>query len=63
MEKLANGKRKEVEKLMTRLGKYTVKVYLCVDGQPKELPQSDHGHFFQDNVYVIDVTGDHRYLI
>jgi hypothetical protein len=37
-EKLANGKRKAVEDLMTKLGNYTVKVYLCVDGQPKELP-------------------------
>jgi len=63
MEKLANGKRKEVENLMTKLGKYTVKVYLCLDGQPKEIPEADHGHFFQDNVYVIDVKGDHRYLI
>lgn len=31
MEKLATGKRKAVNDLMTKLGNYTVKVYLCVD--------------------------------
>jgi len=47
IEKLANMKRKNVESLMTKLGdNVSVKVYLCVDGQPKLLPESDHGHFF-----------------
>jgi len=47
MEKLAAKKRENVAALMTELGgNVTVKVYLCVDGQPKLLPESDHGHFF-----------------
>lgn len=47
MEKLAQKKRENVAALMTQLGdNVTVKVYLCVDGKPKLLPESDHGHFF-----------------
>ena len=64
MEKLAQKKRENVAALMTQLGdNVTVKVYLCVDGKPKLLPESDHGHFFQDNVYAVDIKGDgHRYI-
>lgn len=64
MEKLASKKRENVEALMTQLGdNIVVKVYLCVDGKPKLLPESDHGHFFQDNVYAVDIKGDgHRYI-
>ena len=28
-----------------------------------EIPEEEYGHFFQDNVYIIDVKGDHRYLV
>ena len=48
MEKLANQKRKMTEDLMTKLGEYSVKVYLCKEGedQPVEIPQNEYGHFF-----------------
>lgn len=56
MEKLATEKRKNVDALMTKLGgEPTVKVYICKDGQNIELPESDHGHFFQGNVYLVDI--------
>lgn len=65
MEKLAQSKRKNVDDLMTKLGEVEyVKVYLCRDGTPTELSVEEHGHFYQDEVYVIDVKGsNHRYLM
>ena len=65
MSKLANKKRENVEKLLTQLGDYTVKVYICGQSdQPEEIPAEEHGHFFQDNVYMIDVKGSkHRYIV
>lgn len=61
---VANKKREVVKTLLNKLGKYSVKVYLCKDGENKELPEEDHGHFFQDEVYAIDIQGEsHRYLI
>jgi hypothetical protein len=61
---IAAKKQKVVAELLTKLGKYTVKVYLCKDGENKEIPEAEYGHFFQDEVYCIDVKGeDHRYLI
>ena len=66
MEKLAAEKREVVDELLNKLGKnYKVNVYLCKDDDPKgnEIPQDEHGHFYQGNVYVIDVQGDHRYCI
>jgi len=49
---------------MTKLGKNTVKVYQCKDGKNVEVPEAEHGFFYQDEVYVIDVQGEsHRYLI
>jgi len=56
MEALATEKRKNVDALMTKLGGTpTVKVYLCKDDQNVEIPESDYGHFFQGNVYLIDI--------
>jgi len=46
MDKVATEKRKVVANLLTNLGKYTVKVYLCKDDTPTELPVEEHGHFF-----------------
>lgn len=61
---LAAKKQAVVAELLTKLGKYTVKVYLCKDGNNVEIPEAEHGHFFQDEVYCIDVQGEsHRYLI
>jgi hypothetical protein len=64
ISKVANKKREATEKLLDKLGKYNVKLFLCKDGKNIELPPEDHGHFFQDNVYAIDVKGEHhRYVI
>jgi gelsolin len=64
LDKVANQKRKMVENLMTKLGEYTVKVYLNIDGDNVEIPIEEYGHFYQDNVYLIDIKGSlHRYLI
>lgn len=48
MEKVANKKREVAAKLMEQLGDYTVKTYLCVEGEdePREIPEADYGHFF-----------------
>jgi len=46
MEKLAAEKRKVVANLLTNLGQYNVKVYLCKDDTPTELPAEEHGHFY-----------------
>jgi hypothetical protein len=65
LEKLANKKRENAARLMDKLGEYTVKVYLCDQSEePVEIDEADYGHFFQDNIYLIDVKGSkHRYLI
>ena len=64
MDKFAKAERKMVENLMTQLGDYTVKVYLNLDGKNIEIPEAEHGHFYQDNVYTIDVKGSkHRYIV
>jgi hypothetical protein len=66
MEKLANEKRKNVDALMTKLGDGTPKVdvYLCKDDKNIKLETHEYGHFFQGNVYLIDIQGSkHRYLI
>lgn len=55
METLAKQGREAVEKLFNKLGQYTVKVYLCKDGENVEIPEEEHGHFFKDEVYIIDV--------
>lgn len=61
---VANKKRQVVKQLLNKLGNYTVKVYLCQDGKNVELPEEDHGHFYQDEVYAVDVTGQyHRYIM
>lgn len=61
---MANKKREVVKQLLNKIGKYTVKVYLCKDGKNVELPEEDYGHFYQDEVYAIDVKGQyHRYII
>lgn len=57
MDRLAAEKRQVVSNLLTKLGNYTVKVYLCVNNDPKgnEIPAAEYGHFYKGNVYVIDV--------
>ena len=57
MDKLATEKREVVNELLTNLGNYTVHVYLCKDKDPKanEIPSDEHGHFYQGEVYVIDI--------
>jgi hypothetical protein len=57
MDKVANEKRKNVDALMTKLGDGTptVKVYLCKDDKNVELHESEYGHFFQGNVYLVDI--------
>ena len=64
MDKLATQKRENVENLLNKLGKYTVKVYLIGGDAPVEIPEAEYGHFYQNNVYMIDIKGDqHRYII
>jgi hypothetical protein len=57
MDKVANEKRKNVDALMTKLGDGTptVKVYLCKDDKNIELHETEYGHFFQGNVYLVDI--------
>ena len=61
---IAQQKQKVVAELLTKLGKYSVMVYLCKDGKNVEIPPAEFGHFYQDEVYAIDIKGEHhRYLI
>lgn len=50
---------------MTGLGKYSVDVYICNDDvKLQKLSPVDHGHFFNNHVYLVDVKGEkHRYLL
>ena len=49
---------------LEKLGKCKKLVYLCKDGKNVELSESEHGHFFTDEVYIVDMVGDnHRYIV
>lgn len=66
MEALATKKREHLDSLLTSLGNHTVKVYLIGDDRaaPEEIPESEYGHFFNGNTYMIDVKGEkHRFII
>lgn len=65
MDKLANERKAISDKLLSKLGNLkSVDVYLCKDDKLTPIPAEEHGHFFQDDVYLIDLKGDqHRYLI
>jgi len=66
LQALANKKREQLQNLLNNLGKHTVKVYLIGDDRaaPEEIPESEYGHFFKDNTYMIDVKGEkHRFII
>ena len=39
-------------------------VYVVYEGAPVKLHENDHGHFFSDEVYIIDLIGkQHRYVL
>lgn len=46
LKALATKKREAMKHLLNKLGKYTVQVYLCKDGNNVELPEEDYGHFY-----------------
>ena len=52
---ITKKKRTFVDSLLTKLGKYTVHVYLCKDGNNVEIPEDAYGHFFDQEVYAIDI--------
>ena len=64
MDAIATKKREMVDNLMTKLGKYTVKVYLIGGEELVEIPVEEYGQFFSKSVYMIDVKGEnHRFII
>lgn len=39
-------------------------VYIVENEQPKLLPKEEWGHFFSDELYIIDLKGKkHRYVL
>ena len=41
-----------------------MQVYVVVDDKPQVLPKEDYGHFFSDELYIIDLKGKkHRYVL
>jgi gelsolin len=65
IEDLASKKTAIANSLLDQLGELQgVGVYLCRDKNLIEIPKEMYGHFFQDDVYLIDIKGsNHRYLL
>lgn len=68
VSKLANKHMEAAKLVMDKLGSdFTVNVYVLEDNLMKPVKIEDpaeHGKFFADNVYVVDVQGkEHRYMI
>lgn len=41
-----------------------MKVHCVYEGQPVELAQDDWGHFYSEQLYIIDLKGkNHRYVL
>lgn len=40
------------------MGKYTASTYHVSDGKPQKVPDNELGHFFGDDIYIIDLNGE-----
>jgi hypothetical protein len=65
IEQIAENRAAIHNSLLNQLGNLEFyNVYLCKDGNLIEIPKEAHGHFFQDEIYLIDIKGSlHRYLL
>jgi hypothetical protein len=45
------------------MGQYTATTYHVADGKPVKVPDNELGHFFGDDIYIVDLNGEKwRYL-
>lgn len=41
-----------------------MRVFVVEDGQPVQLKEAEYGHFYAEDIYIIDLQGTgHRYVI
>ena len=46
LDALVAKKRAVVDDMLNTIGEYTLKVYICKNGEPVPIPESEYGHFF-----------------
>lgn len=64
LEKIANQQKQAAKELFDRLANYTMKVFVVQDGQPVQVNENEYGHFYAEDIYIIDLRGSsHRYVI
>jgi hypothetical protein len=64
LDKVANQQRKAAAELFDTLQQYDMHVFHVDNEQPRELPNTEWGSFFSEEIYVIDLKGKkHRYVL
>lgn len=64
IEKMANREKQAAAKLFEKLEDFSMQVFLVREGQPVEVDQSEWGHFFSNEIYILDLKGrKHRYVL
>ena len=64
LDKIANQQKQAAKELFDRLANYTMRVLVVEDGQPVAVKESEYGHFYAEDIYIIDLQGSaHRYVI
>ena len=65
IEKVATQQRQASKKVLEKLGsEFKMDVMLVKEGKPEPLEKSEWGHFFSDELYIVDLKGkDHRYVV
>jgi hypothetical protein len=64
LEKVANQQREASKQLFDMLADYELSIFVVENGKPVELAKKEHGHFFAEEIYIIDLKGKkQRYVI
>eukprot|EP00347_Sterkiella_histriomuscorum_P023803 403333332 len=64
IEKMANQQKQAAKQLFDMLQDYQMQVYVVENDKPVALSESEWGHFFADDIYIIDLKGKgHRYVL
>ena len=64
IEKMANKQKEAAKQLFDKLQNYSKTMYHVQNGTPVVLDQSEQGHFFADDLYIVDLQGSkHRYVL
>lgn len=65
VQKLINQQREAKQKILDKLGNYTMKIYVVSEENSLvELSESEYGIFYEKELYLIDIKGEsHRHIV